>query len=115
MATLKNTDKSLQAIHNHMLGAHDLSLPDVELDAIIEVVKLAEGDHVPAAGNMIDQWQTIDTAPKHGGSHLVTMTIGKIRYYHLAHWCFDTDKFIYHPGISRQPTHWQPLLSPPTD
>jgi hypothetical protein len=68
MGTLKHTDKSLQAIHNHMLGEHGLDMSDSSLDAIIEVVKLAEGERVPDAGKMIEE--DFETWWKSEGSNL---------------------------------------------
>jgi hypothetical protein len=55
-------------------------------------------------------WLPFDTAPTHGGAFLAAYMIGeKIKCYHVAHWDFDLDKFTYHPGAVRKPTHWHPI------
>jgi hypothetical protein len=68
MSLLKNKQSSLQAIHNHLLGQYGLSLLASELDDIIEVVKLAEGERVPDAGNTIEE--DFETWWKSEGSNL---------------------------------------------
>jgi hypothetical protein len=116
MGTLKNTDKSLQAIHNHMLGAHDLSLPDVELDAIIEVVKLAEGERVPDTVNMISQWQPMETMPLDSKARIVYCPSNNCQF--MVSWDRHTDEYRHFgtlDSLDYEASHWQNLQKPPTE
>jgi hypothetical protein len=113
---LQNTDKSLQAIHNHMLGAHDLSLPDVELDAIIEVVKLAEGERVPDTVNMISQWQPMETMPLDSKARIVYCPSNKCQF--MVSWDRHTDEYRHFgtlDSLDYEASHWQNLQKPPTE
>ena len=75
-----------------------------------ETVQTKKTPAVAPAATCSAGWLPFNAAPTHGGSFLAVYMIGeKIKSYHMAHWDFDLEKFTYHPGAVRKPTHWHPI------